>query len=118
MRSVQQRHGRGDNVTAITVYAENGAPVVSYLAPGYVRNIGDHCTGCGRDTSYGSGLFVNRIPSEWQRDESSPVISGYLCPDCQFLECDKCGEPTIEYSAAPNGAGFWCDDCHEREGAE
>ena len=26
-------------------------------------DIGDLCTYCGKDTSFGSGLFVNRIPS-------------------------------------------------------
>ena len=100
-------------MTAITVQAENGAPLISYLAPGGVRSVGDYCTGCGCNTAYGYGSFVNRIPSEWQRDAASPVLRGYLCADCQAVECDHCGEMTIEYSAAPSGYGFWCDDCSE-----
>ena len=38
------------------------------------------CVQCGRDTSFGSGRFVNRIPAN----------DGYLCPDCQADNCDAC----------------------------
>ena len=54
-------------------------------------DIGDECTECRRDTSFGSGLFVNRIPS------GTDEYEGYLCPDCQALECDICHKPSIEY---------------------
>jgi len=40
------------------------------------------CDECGRDTRFGSGLFVNRIPAD----------VGYICPDCAALDCDRCGE--------------------------
>lgn len=40
------------------------------------------CDECGRDTRFGSGLFVNRIPAD----------VGYICPDCASLECDRCNE--------------------------
>jgi len=49
-------------------------------------DIGDHCTHCGRDTSPGTGLFVNRIPSDTETER------GYLCPDCAAFDCDRCGE--------------------------
>lgn len=63
-------------------------------------DIGDRCTHCGRDTSFGSVdengekllLFVNRIPSD--TDEHS----GYMCAECQQVECDLCGEMTLDYS--------------------
>jgi hypothetical protein len=100
-------------VTAVTVQAENGTPIVSFLASGGVRSVGDYCTGCGCNTAYGYGSFVNRIPSEWQRDAASPVLRGYLCSDCQAMECDRCGELSADYGAAPDGSGFWCDDCRE-----
>jgi hypothetical protein len=63
-------------------------------------NIGDLCTHCGRDTSYGngSGLFVNRIPSgaegrlildggmdvTWIGDYHwiDVTLEGYMCPEC------------------------------------
>lgn len=51
-----------------------------------VKDIGDLCTHCHRDTSFGSGLFVNRIPSGTETE------NGYLCPDCQMYECDRCDE--------------------------
>ena len=58
-------------------------------------DIGDRCTHCGRDTSFGSGnlLFVNRIPSETDAvlvlsgcDEDIEFninVEGYMCPECQ-----------------------------------
>jgi hypothetical protein len=74
-------------------------------------DIGDGCTDCGRDTSPGSGLWVNRIPSGDMHNGCE--IIGYLCADCQAEECGGCGEQTIEYGAAPDGSGLWCDDCRD-----
>jgi hypothetical protein len=71
-----------------------------------VSDIGNRCVECDRDTSFGSGLFVNRIPA------GTETSNGYLCPDCQLLECDKCGDFVLDFSAAPDGHGFWCDDCN------
>jgi|TARA_R100000750_G_scaffold46782_1_gene31713 hypothetical protein len=50
------------------------------------KDIGNLCTDCHRDTSFGSGLFVNRIPSGTETEV------GYLCPECQQHECDRCNE--------------------------
>ena len=49
-------------------------------------DIGDKCVECLRSTSFGSGLFVNRIPAD--NDE----YIGWLCPECNFYECDRCNE--------------------------
>ena len=49
-----------------------------------MKDIGNLCTHCHRDTSFGSGLFVNRIPSETENED------GYLCPECQMFDCDRC----------------------------
>ena len=65
-------------------------------------DIKDLCTHCGRDTSFGSsnGLFVNRIPSgadgrlilDGGDDVTLDItIDGYMCPECQAVECDECG---------------------------
>ena len=51
-----------------------------------IKNIGDLCTNCHRDTSFGSGLFVNRVPSCTENED------GYLCPECLMLDCDRCEE--------------------------
>ena len=51
-----------------------------------IKNIGDLCTNCHRDTSFGSGLFVNRVPSCTESED------GYLCPECLMLDCDRCEE--------------------------
>ena len=56
-------------------------------------DIGDLCTHCGQDTSFGTGLFVNRIPSGADARmvlDGGPddvyldvMLEGYLCPECQ-----------------------------------
>lgn len=71
-------------------------------------DIGDRCTHCGEDTSFGSGNFVNRIPSqtdlttatEWMLNSTIAVqpkigdtVTGYMCAECQCYECETCGEP-------------------------
>jgi hypothetical protein len=82
---------------------------------GLTVDIGNLCTSCGRDTSFGKGLFVNRIPSgsdaqiELQGidtdlfpDVDNPeaiiqiTVIGHMCADCQCWECDDCGNPMIE----------------------
>lgn len=105
----------GGRIVIAYVRTQSGAVVRGARRPSGIVDIGDACTDCGCSTSPGSGAWVNRIPSEWQRDAESPELSGYLCADCQAVECDRCGELTIEYGAAPEGMGLglWCDDCHD-----
>jgi hypothetical protein len=68
--------------------------------------IGDQCVFCRRDTSFGSGLFVNRIPA----DDGEFV--GYLCPECQCVECDRCGEMTLEYHTVGEPEPYHvCEEC-------
>ena len=108
----------GCGMTALFVRVQNGAIVPATLTPNLVADIGDACTHCGCDTAPGSGAWVNRVPSgaysyDTEGNEMAPETSGYICADCQAVECDHCGEMTIEYGAAPSGYGFWCDDCSE-----
>ena len=49
-------------------------------------DIGDKCIECLRSTSFGSGLFVNRIPAD------NDKYLGWLCPECNWYECDRCDE--------------------------
>ncbi len=42
---------------------------------------GDRCVCCGRDTSFGSGRFVNRVPADIEIDGEER--DGYLCEPCQ-----------------------------------
>ena len=69
-------------------------------------NIGDNCTHCGRSTEFGSGLFINRIPSETEREE------GYMCPECQLVECDTCEKLTLNYAINDDG-NIVCENCDE-----
>jgi hypothetical protein len=66
-----------------------------------MSDIGNRCVCCGRDTSFGSGLFVNRIPADADYEsyfegekvfEDGEYRDGYLCPECSMLECDRCDE--------------------------
>ena len=71
-------------------------------------DIGNLCTHCGISTAFnsGNGLFVNRIPSNadgkllLSGGDDVPVdveIEGYMCINCQSVECDECGELTPFY---------------------
>ena len=58
-----------------------------------LKDLGNLCLWCRRDTAFGSGLFVNRIPA------FTDIEEGYKC-----IECEDCGEYTCE----GNGE---CIDC-------
>ena len=97
-------------------------------------DIGDRCTHCGRDTAFGSVddngekllLFVNRIPSDADgmlvfangvsAEGSGTIVTleGFMCADCQSVECDRCGGLTLDYeildSATPE---LVCNNCSE-----
>ena len=51
------------------------------------KDIGDKCIFCFKDTSFGSGRFVNRIPA------SDDEYDGWACPECMAYECDRCNKP-------------------------
>ena len=69
-----------------------------------MKNIGDNCTHCGRSTAFGSGLFVNRIASITDTEE------GWLCPECQQVECDICEKLTLNYAINDDG-NIVCENC-------
>jgi hypothetical protein len=87
-------------------------------------DIGNHCIGCGCDTAFGSGNFVNRIPADDGEKE------GYMCVECLCFECDRC-DSTIELycelmphdvygwttniSLFSDGAYVVCEECLTRE---
>ena len=69
------------------------------------KNIGQCCISCKKDTSFGTGLFVNRIPAE------NDKYDGYLCFECQCEECDQCKELTADNMFNDDG-DYLCEDCH------
>ena len=86
-----------------------------------VIDIGDRCTHCGRDTAFGSGelLFVNRIPSGADGrlilaggdDVTIDVdLNGWMCAECQQVECDHCGKMTLDYTLDDT---IICADCSD-----
>ena len=66
------------------------------LSPLVVGNIGDYCVECLQSTAFGSGRFVNRIPADRDIEDEEGnylgVRDGWLCPECNFWECDRCDE--------------------------
>lgn len=92
-------------------------------------DIGNRCVCCGEDTSVGSGNFVNRIPADGEYEsydkQGNLVFSdgeyrdGWLCEECQQLECEKCSKVTTDYSFGReiNGEYFdvVCNDCYDWE---
>jgi len=67
--------------------------------------VSDTCIDCGDDTAWGSGKYVNRVPAD----------DGYLCADCQLLECDLC-EETIELDCDIKVYGnVYCEACLVKE---
>jgi hypothetical protein len=98
-------------------------------------DIGDRCTHCGRDTSFGSVddngekllLFVNRIPSgadgmlvfangvSAEGSGTIVTLEGWMCAPCQSVECDKCGELTIDYEILDLPTPeLLCENCLEQ----
>jgi len=90
-------------------------------------DIGNNCVHCNKDTSFGSGRFVNRIPADADyqaEDDKGNIIftegeyrDGYACESCQELECDKCSKTTIDYSFGREVEDKYydviCSDCYE-----
>ena len=93
-------------------------------------DIGSLCTHCGRDTAFNSGevLFVNRIPSDTDGKlllsggDNVPVdvtIRGYMCVECQSVECDGCGELTPFYEILDLPIPkLLCENCLEKHNIE
>jgi len=79
-------------------------------------DIGNRCVDCGRDTSFGSGLFVNRIPADAEYEsfyageqvfKEGQYREGYLCPDCSGLDCDRCDKMiALDEDITPDVLGF------------
>ena len=59
-------------------------------------DIGNRCVHCGRDTSFGSGRFVNRIPA-----------------DADYEAVDKDGK--IIFADGEYRDGYGCFECYEDE---
>lgn len=87
-----------------------GVPVRGILRSDNCVDIGDNCTYCGRDTSPGSGLWVNRIPSGSDSADGQWELDGWMCADCQCMECDECGESVLDWTMKEQG-GVICDEC-------
>ena len=78
------------------------------------QNLIDPCVECGLSTAFGSGNFVDRIPTD----------DGYKCAICAGMECDRCDKRmyidcdiTPEYCGIEDddhfsdGSRFICEDC-------
>ena len=80
-----------------------------------VIDVGSMCVDCGKDTAMGSGLFVNRMPSDkiWSVNEQFEVeVDGYLCRECQLLDCGTCKTAVLDYELINNSVV--CINCLEK----
>ena len=63
-------------------------------------DIGNKCVDCGRDSSFGSGRFINRVSADrdvYHEDGTySHYVVGYLCGECVAV-CDKLMEEEAQY---------------------
>ena len=67
-----------------------------------------NCVDCARDTSYGAGLFVNRIPAD------NGKLNGWLCVDCQLETCSLCNTSTLDY-VLDDCCDVVCTDCNKNK---
>ena len=68
-----------------------------WIVPDFITvDMGDVCIECERDTSFGSGYFVNRLPADRMVEDDDGNETGqrigFLCTDCSQIPCDRCGE--------------------------
>jgi len=57
-----------------------------------VKDIGNECVHCRKDTSFGSGLFVDRYPAEILDEENDIILDGYCCNVCEQKYIDSLDE--------------------------
>ena len=71
------------------------------LDPLITGDIGSFCVDCLQDTNFRDAegnqtfKFVNRMPCDRDVYDGDKYIgnrSGWLCADCNWLECDRCDE--------------------------
>jgi hypothetical protein len=93
-------------------------------------DVGNLCVGCFRDTSFGSGLFVNRVGSDKElevecldhrhekQDEAIRLqisLDGWVCPECQQVQCDECQRVVLDEWESVGG-GTFCTGCIDKLG--
>jgi hypothetical protein len=54
--------------------------------------LGNDCVHCRKDTSFGSGRYVNRYPAEIYSEEEDAVLEGYCCDVCEQEYIDSLDE--------------------------
>tara|TARA_R100000805_G_scaffold16861_1_gene19467 strand:+ start:531 stop:746 length:216 start_codon:yes stop_codon:yes gene_type:complete len=69
------------------------------------------CIDCNKNIRYDA----EAIPCDRQEGINQPYTSGWLCSECQKLECDKCNEKVLDYELNENK--IVCLDCLEQEHA-
>ena len=76
--------------------------MISFTFDRPIKNI---CLECRKDTSIGSGKYVNRIPCGREEED------GWLCEECQLVDCDICNDRVIDYECVDGG--LVCRDCFD-----
>jgi len=81
-------------------------------------DIGDQCTACGESTAFGSGRYVNRVPS------GTEFFNGYMCAECMEPDeedmciCESCeGCEGLRDFDREDTMCAWCGEGHADEEA-
>lgn len=80
--------------------------MISFTLDRPIKNI---CLECRKDTSIGSGKYVNRIPCGREEED------GWLCEECQQVDCHVCGVLTTDYELT---GSIICRECFEDIGSD
>jgi hypothetical protein len=64
-----------------------------------MKHVVERCCHCGRNVSFGSGLFVNRVPE--LNDVATRTANKVVCPEGDFV-CVECDAMTADECIARN----------------
>ncbi len=71
-----------------------------------MTHIGERCIECDHSVAFGSGRYVNRIPAD------DGERAGWMCAECQAIECDCCGGKTLDWTIRDGEA--LCEECEQK----
>ena len=67
-----------------------------WIVPDFITvDMGDVCIECERDTSFGSGYFVNRLPADRMVEDDDVTSDGQSCTGSFPIEKDWFGKDAI-----------------------
>ena len=86
----------------------------------HIYEVDGLCVYCGKDVTFGSGRFVNRVVASIDMEDSFladepeaadfSIVEGYACAECFEMPCDECGDPiALDEDYRANGGAYHYD---------